>query len=239
MRNFRGAIRGECFKFPCRTAVFLRSRRVFLRRTAVFLRSTALFLRNMCVFPRKSVTFLRKSSISTQNMRVSVCRSSISTQNRRVSAQKRWPLWATVHEKASHFYAEARFLRRTCVFLRAEARFLCRTCVFLRRRGGPYGPPYKVLYGKKAGSKNCRGNLLGGVLMATMRCARRHARGHEHQRCQHGVGLLVDYLFCGASLEFCVHLDESNRNRLFYKTVSGNFEIFIHCFKVFSQVSLA
>ena len=29
-----------------------------------------------------------------------------------------------------------------------------------------------------------------------------------------------------ASLECCVHLEyESNRNRLFYKTVSGNFEI--------------
>ena len=55
---------------------------------------------------------------------------------------------------------------------------------------------YKVLYAKKAGGKNCWGNLLGGVLMATMRCARRHARGHQHQRCRHGVGLLVDYLFC-------------------------------------------
>ena len=62
MRNFRGAMEGECFKFPCRTAVFLRSRRMFLRRTTVF-------LRNRCVFPRKSVTFLRRSSISTQNRR--------------------------------------------------------------------------------------------------------------------------------------------------------------------------
>ena len=56
---------------------------------------------------------------------------------------------------------------------------------------------YQVLYAKKVGGKNCRGNLLGGVLMATMRCAKRHARGHQHQRCRHGVGLLVDYLFCG------------------------------------------
>ena len=55
---------------------------------------------------------------------------------------------------------------------------------------------YKVLYAKKAGGKNSRGNLLGGVLMATMRCVWRHARGHQHQRCRHGVGLLVDYLFC-------------------------------------------
>ena len=38
-----------------------------------------------------------------------------------------------------------------------------------------------------------------------------------------------------ASLECCVHLEyESNRNRLFYKTVSGNFEILIfHRFKAF------
>ena len=38
-----------------------------------------------------------------------------------------------------------------------------------------------------------------------------------------------------ASLEFCVHLDtSSNRNRLFNKTVSGNFEIYIlHRFKAF------
>ena len=36
-----------------------------------------------------------------------------------------------------------------------------------------------------------------------------------------------------ASLECCVHLEyESNRNRLFYKTVSGNFEI-LHRFKAF------
>ena len=42
-----------------------------------------------------------------------------------------------------------------------------------------------------------------------------------------------------ASLEFCVHLDESNRNRLFYKTVSGNFESFFIVLKPFSQVSLA
>ena len=46
---------------------------------------------------------------------------------------------------------------------------------------------YKVVYAKKAGGKNCRGNLLGGILMATMRCAK-DARGHQHQRCRHGVG---------------------------------------------------
>ena len=28
--------------------------------------------------------------------------------------------------------------------------------------------------------------------MATMRCARRHARGHQLQRCQQRVGLLVN-----------------------------------------------
>ena len=55
---------------------------------------------------------------------------------------------------------------------------------------------YKVLYAKKTGSRNYRGNLPGGVLMATMRCARRHAREHQHQRRRHGIGLLVDYLFC-------------------------------------------
>ena len=54
----------------------------------------------------------------------------------------------------------------------------------------------KVLYAKKNGGQNYRGNLPGGVLMATIRCARRHARGHQHQRRRHGVGLLVDYLFC-------------------------------------------
>ena len=55
---------------------------------------------------------------------------------------------------------------------------------------------------KKNGGKNYRGNLPGGVLMATMRCARRHAREHQHQRCRHGVGLLVDYLYCD-SVERC------------------------------------
>ena len=56
---------------------------------------------------------------------------------------------------------------------------------------------YKVLYAKKSGGKNYQRCLPGGVLMATMRCARRHARGHQHQRRRHGVGLLVEYLFCG------------------------------------------
>ena len=74
---------------------------------------------------------------------------------------------------------------------------------------------YKVLYTKKAGGKNCRGNLLGGVLMETMRCARRHARGHQHQRCRHGVGLLVDYLFCGPSSQVVMgHSDVPRPNAL-------------------------
>ena len=58
---------------------------------------------------------------------------------------------------------------------------------------------YKVLYARKTGGQNYRGNLLGDVLMATMRCARQHARGHQHQRRRHGVGLLVDYLFCASN----------------------------------------
>ena len=51
---------------------------------------------------------------------------------------------APFHGKAPHFYAEARFLGRTCAFL--------------RRSGGPYGPPEftvdycKVLYCTEMGS---------------------------------------------------------------------------------------
>ena len=75
---------------------------------------------------------------------------------------------------------------------------------------------YKVLYAKKAGGKNCRGNLLGGVLMATMRCARRHARGHQQQRCRHGVGLLVDYLFCDTDKQ----VENTRRSRVFLTSLS-------------------
>ena len=55
---------------------------------------------------------------------------------------------------------------------------------------------------KKPAVKTAGGTCRDGVLMATMRCARRHARGHQHQRCRHGVGLLVDYLFCGRIMQF-------------------------------------
>ena len=116
MRSFRGAIPGEgCFKFP-------RRRRLFPRRTAVLLCSRRIFLRRIAVFLRRN-TALPWNSLLVSCRRVSFYSSAepaLDREGRYLNAAASWFHGTCLffHGKAPNFYAEARFLRRTCVFLR-------------------------------------------------------------------------------------------------------------------------
>ena len=63
---------------------------------------------------------------------------------------------------------------------------------------------YKVLYAKKPAVKT-----PGGTCQVAHWWRWWDARGHQHQRCRHGVGLLVGYLFCARNPHLTGNLTSS------------------------------